>query len=69
MNKDKIITQGDSNNTEDDPISYADIVGKVIYRIKFLPILFSNPITWILIISIGTVISLLIPIKQTKKIA
>ena len=48
----ELSTKGDANNTEDNPITKDDIVGKVIYRFKttnFLFYLFKNPLSWILL--------------------
>lgn len=36
INGDKIITRGDANNTEDDPITKENIKGKVIFAIPFI---------------------------------
>ncbi len=36
INGDKIITRGDANNTEDDPIAKENIKGKVIFAIPFI---------------------------------
>lgn len=49
----KVITKGDSNNTEDISISKDRIIGKVIYKfdvLGFLNYLFTQPISWILLV-------------------
>ena len=48
-----VITKGDANNTEDDPISKQDIVGKYIYKFKILgktSKYLSNIKAWIIIL-------------------
>ncbi len=58
----EVITKGDSNNTEDEPIVKNNIVGKVILRFKlinFVFYLFSDPISWILLFGIGVFVIIL----------
>ena len=64
-----IITRGDANNTNDDPITKDRIVGKLIYRFKalgFVSYLFSNPFSWILMFVLGMVITCFIPEKKKE---
>jgi len=52
----KLITKGDANNTEDNPITKNDIVGKVVIRLKlinFIFYLFTKPLSWILLFVVG----------------
>ena len=64
---DEIVTKGDANNTLDNPIKSSNIVGKVVYRFKFLGFvcyLFSKPIILILTFIFGLIITILIPDKK-----
>lgn len=40
--KDEIITKGDSNNVEDEPITEEQVVGKVIFKLPIIGALFGN---------------------------
>ena len=67
VNDDNIITKGDANNTEDEPIKKKDIIGKVIFKVSmlsFLVYLLNKPIIWILIFIIGILIIFVIPDKE-----
>ena len=67
---DEVITKGDSNNTNDDPINKKDIVGKFVYKLKingFIVYLFSITKFWILIFLIGLFITMLLPDKYKLK--
>ena len=62
-----VITKGDANNTEDDPISKQDIVGKYIYKFKILgktSKYLSNIKAWIIILIFGFIITLILPSKK-----
>ena len=70
IDKDTIITQGDANNTEDEPITEKNIIGKVIYRFKlmgYLLYLFSQPKYLIIIFVLGLLITIFIPDKKKIK--
>ena len=63
----EIVTKGDANNTLDNPIKSSNIVGKVVYRFKFIGFvcyLFSKPIILILTFIFGLIITILIPDKN-----
>ena len=67
INDEEVITKGDANNKEDNPITKDKIVGKLIYKFHvfgFISYLLSKPLTWILIFVIGLIITYLIPDKQ-----
>ena len=67
---DTIITRGDANNTDDDPISKDIIVGKLIYRFKavgFISYLFANPFSWVLLFVVGIAVTCFIPEKKEKQ--
>ena len=69
INDDEIVTKGDANNKEDDPITKDKIVGKLIYKFYvfgFISYLLTKPFTWILIFAIGLIITCLIPDKKEK---
>lgn len=69
INDDEVITKGDANNKEDDPITKDKIVGKLIYKFYvfgFISYLLTKPFTWILIFAIGLIITCLIPDKKEK---
>lgn len=67
IDDDEIITKGDANNKEDNPITKDRIVGKLIYKFHifgFISYLLSKPLTWIFIFAIGLIITYLIPDKE-----
>lgn len=67
INDDYIVVKGDANNTEDAPIKKEQIVGKLIYKFRFLGFinyLFQKPISWILFFVVGLLITYLIPDKK-----
>ena len=69
INNSEIITKGDANNTQDNPITKDLIVGKLIYKfhlIEFINYLLLKPFTWILLFIIGIIIICLIPDKKLK---
>lgn len=70
IDNEKIITKGDFNNTEDDPINKSDIKGKLFYKFKyfgFICYLFSKPKTIVFAFIIGMIITILIPDKKRKE--
>lgn len=70
INDFEIITKGDANNTQDDPITKDQIVGKLIYKfhiLGFISYLLSKPFTWLLLLVIGFVITYLIPDKKKNQ--
>ena len=67
INDNEVITKGDANNIQDEPIRKNNIVGKVVYKFKFfgfLYYLFSQPKTLVLTFVIGLIITILIPDKK-----
>lgn len=67
INEDEIVTQGDNNNTEDDPISIDSIVGKYAFRISGLGKLlsaFKSPFVMIMILIIGILACVFISIDK-----
>ena len=70
INGEEIITQGDSNNTSDDPIKKEDIIGKCVHVLKingFFVYLFSISKFWILLFLIGIAITFFLPDKYKLK--
>ena len=70
INNNEIITKGDANNTQDDPITKDKIVGKLIYKFHifgFLSYLLSKPFTWILLFIVGFLVTYFIPNKNEKE--
>lgn len=67
IDDDEIITKGDTNNKEDNPITKDKIVGKLIYKFHifgFNSYLLLKPFTWIFIFIVGLIITYLIPDKE-----
>ena len=70
INDNEVITKGDANNTQDDPITKDKIVGKLIYKYHifgFLSFLLSKPFTWILLFIVGFLVTYFIPNKKEKE--
>ncbi len=66
----KITTKGDANNISDDPITFENIIGKVVFKVGvfgFVIYLFSKPLSWILLFMIGFAITMSIPDQKSKK--
>lgn len=66
IDKEKIITKGDANNTEDNPIKRNQIKGKVIYVFSislFINFIINNPFIWTLII-LALILIAIIPTKK-----
>lgn len=67
IDEDVVITKGDANNAQDNPISQDKIVGKMVYKfhsIHFISFLFSNPFSWVVLFIVGIIITCLIPDKK-----
>ena len=67
---DTVITQGDSNNIEDQPINKKDIIGGLVYKSHGLSIIFyslNKPILWVLLFIVGLFITILIPDKRKER--
>ncbi len=67
ITENEIITKGDANNINDEPITKDIVIGKVVYKYKFIGFifyLFSKPIFLILTFVIGIIITILIPDKK-----
>ena len=70
INNNEVITKGDANNAQDDPITKDKIVGKLIYIFHifgFLSFLLSKPFTWVLIFIVGFLVTYFIPNKTVKE--
>lgn len=67
IDKDKVITKGDNNNTEDSPISIDKIVGKYVFRIpkgqKILSVI-KNPFIAVLILVNGILLCIFLSIDR-----
>lgn len=58
INKNKIVTKGDSNNTNDNFINKKDVVGKLFLKLRvvsFISFIFTVPYTWIFIFIVGVI--------------
>ena len=65
-----VITRGDTNNIEDEPISRDDVVGKVIFRVRLFGLtnyIISKQFSWVVLFIIGFVVICLVPEKKEKK--
>ena len=70
INNSEIITKGDANNIQDDPITKDKIVGKLIYKFHifgFLSYLLSKPFVWVLLFIVGFLVTYFIPNKKEKE--
>ena len=68
INGNEVITKGDANNMNDEPITRDKIVGKLIYKFhifSFISYILYKRITWILVFVIGLIIYIL-PNKEMK---
>ena len=66
IDDDVIITKGDANNVQDEPIYKNKIVGKMVYKFKFLGFIYyflSKPFSWVLVFA-GGIITCLIPERK-----
>lgn len=69
INNDEILTKGDNNNIEDHPITYEDVIGKVVYIDKKIGRLLdkvSNPKIFLIILSSVLVLEIIFG-KEVKK--
>ena len=69
INDNEVITKGDANNTQDDPITKDKIVGKLIYRFRLFGLLvnvFNKPITWVIALVTGFLVIYLVPNKKNN---
>ena len=63
LNQENIITKGDANNTEDEPLPKENIVGKYLFKLSGVGIILAslrNPLVSIMILIIGILICYLI---------
>lgn len=70
INNNEIITKGDANNTQDDPITKDKIVGKLLYKFHifdFLSYMLTKPFTWIIIFIVGLLVTYLASYKKMNK--
>lgn len=64
---DKVVTKGDANTSEDDPIDKKDILGKVVYKGKLLNFVVNNKIMIALFIIIIYLIVLILKPEKGKE--
>ena len=57
INGDKIITKGDANDTEDEPINKSDILGKLVIKAYILTFISNNKILFLILLIIWFIIS------------
>lgn len=65
-----IITKGDANNAEDEPITKQDVIGKVVYTLKNVEIwkeVFKTPEVYILVIITLVLFGITVSIEEKKK--
>lgn len=70
INNEEITTKGDANNTEDEPITKDDIIGKVIFTFKNVAIwkqVFKTPKVYILVIITLVLFGISTLIKEKKE--
>ena len=68
MGKDEVVTKGDANNTEDEPITRADVLGKVIFHIPYLGTVISflkTPVGTIILVGLAI---LLVEIPHRREV-
>ena len=61
-----ITTRGDTNNTDDKPVKDDEILGKVVCRFRYLPMVLSKPLTWCLFFVVGSIFVFALPEKEDK---
>ena len=67
---DNIITKGDFNDLEDKPITKKKIIGKVLFKLslfRWISDIFFKPITLVILLIIGIIITILWPNKEKRK--
>ena len=62
-----ITTKGDANNVTDTPVNKKDVLGKVVCRFRYVPLILSKPITWCFLFIIGTLLIFIIPDKDKEE--
>lgn len=63
----QVITKGDSNNTEDNPITKDQIIGKALYKIYHAGIIissFKSPVTLVMILIIGILVCIFLSLDK-----
>ena len=68
MGEDKIVTKGDANNVEDEPITHEDVLGKVLFWIPYLGTVVGFMKTPVGIIIVIAVAIMLIEIPHLKEV-
>lgn len=68
INKNKIITKGDANNTEDMPINKNNIIGKVIFKFRFINLINKLLRNYIVLTAIFIVCVLAVILIPSKKV-
>ena len=62
-----VITKGDANEIDDDPITKESILGKVVFKISFIRFvtdLMKKPISWVVLFAAGMLILYKMPISK-----
>lgn len=70
LDDNECITKGDANNTSDKAIPKDKIIGKLVYRFKFFKFinyLFSQPISWIILLVFGFMLIFFLPCKENSE--
>lgn len=64
IDEDGVTTKGDANNTNDKPVKDDEILGKVVCRFRYLPMVLSKPLTWCLFFVVGSIFVFALPKKE-----
>lgn len=70
IDKDEMITKGDNNNTEDEPIATKNIIGKYVFKLTGMGQIlasFRNPMVLILILVIGILVCVVMSLDKDGK--
>ena len=68
INKNKIITKGDANNTEDTPINKNNIISKVIFKFRFINLINKLLRNYIVLTAIFIACALAVILVPSKKV-
>jgi signal peptidase len=58
INGDVITTKGDANEAPDRPIGYSRVIGKMVFSVPFLGILFGSPYPWLILLALIIIVYL-----------
>ena len=70
LDNDKIVTKGDANNVEDEPITHEDVLGKVLFWIPYLGTVvgfMKTPVGIIIVIAVAIMLIEIPHLKEVKQ--